>query len=70
MLSHMGNENIVPSCALGASNRLADKRLSALENEEEFTTFPQMDKVIAFSVGKTCDGQKKNGKDLSLTVIA
>lgn len=52
MLSHMGNENVVPSCALEVSNRLADKRLSELKSGEEYTTFPQMDKVIAFSVGK------------------
>lgn len=52
MLSHMGNENTVPSCALGVSNRLANKRLSELQSGEEYTTFPQIDKVITFSVGK------------------
>lgn len=48
----MGNENIVPSCALGVSSRLADWRLTGLESGEEYTMFSQMDKVIALYVGK------------------
>lgn len=48
----ISKENTVPSCALGVSNKQADKRLSECESDEEYTTFLQMEKVTAFSVGK------------------
>lgn len=67
----MVNENIVPSCVLGVSSKLAHCRQTGLESGKEYTTFPQMDKMIALYcyVGNNLWKAEKEQEDFSRNSI-